>query len=166
MKHFIAGKTNQTVKTVERGLLLACLLVAAGGATRAGLLTPFRTWNECKHDACQEAGVRTPLREPVSPPTSSPAIAGDEPSSPRRVIHRSTSRSRLLDFNAGMQDNNVVYKAVVQQGSSWRGSPEPVTSSPLIPDRSNGVYTFIKTKLYPHLSFWEVAAGWHLCMQD
>ncbi|KAJ1492428.1 hypothetical protein T484DRAFT_1742433 [Baffinella frigidus] len=37
---------GRTAKIAESGLLLACLIAAAEGATHAGLRAPFRTWTE------------------------------------------------------------------------------------------------------------------------
>jgi hypothetical protein len=82
----------------------------------------------------------------------------DRPSHPLR-IHRSTSRSRRLDLDGG---HEIVHKTVVHQESGRWWRPEPI-----MPDRSDSVHhTFVKTALYPHLCFWEVAAGLRVKMYD
>ncbi|KAJ1488306.1 hypothetical protein T484DRAFT_1783589 [Baffinella frigidus] len=141
---------GQVTKPVERGLLLVCLLAAAVGATNPGVRVPLRISSD---DSSRH----------LSPPSSSPGICSEEPSSPR-PLQRSTSRSRWLGSSGDMQDTNLVHGRTtscsnlvyepVQQRDRLRWSPEPVTSEPpLLSDRPDGGRTYIKTKLYPHLLF-------------
>jgi hypothetical protein len=79
-------------------------------------------------------------------------------------MRRSTSHTRRLGNIGVSRDHHDVHAAhddsayeAVQQRESLQDmhwSLEPVTSPPpLRTDRPDGEYTYIKTKLYPHLSF-------------
>ncbi|KAJ1495878.1 hypothetical protein T484DRAFT_1760791 [Baffinella frigidus] len=140
---------GRTAKMVESGLLLVCLLASAEGATHAGMRAPLRI-----------SGGAPLYPLPGSSPRGSPGIAdGREMVECILAIQRSTSHSRRLSYIGDRQDHHVVHAAhddsvyeAVQPRRRW--SPEPVTSPPpLLTDRPDGEHTYIKTKLYPHLSF-------------
>jgi len=131
---------GRTVKMVESRLLLVCLLVAA---TNAGMRTPFRISS-------------TPSLHPSS---GSPGIAeGREMVGRILAMQRSTSHMRRLSNIGDRQDQHCVHAAhddsvyeALQPRRRW--SLEPVTSPPPLRDGPDGEHIYIKTKLYPHLSF-------------
>ncbi|KAJ1481569.1 hypothetical protein T484DRAFT_1954125 [Baffinella frigidus] len=144
-------------KIVERGLLLVCLLAAADGATHADTRAPLRI---CSEHSC--------LHPSVSSPRISPGIAGGRDGRGMAecilAMERSTSHSRRLN-GIGDRHHHAVHAAhdgtVYEPGGYARKrdlhwSPKPVTCPPPlrtdVPDGEH-TYTYIKTKLYPHLSF-------------
>jgi hypothetical protein len=72
-------------------------------------------------------------------------------------LKRSTSRSsKLCSMVVNERDNLAacvaeVYQPVVQRSRRW--SRWPVDTPPLEWDRQDGEFTYLQTKLYPHLSF-------------
>jgi hypothetical protein len=143
-----------TTKMVASGLLLVCLLATADGATKAGMRAPRRI--------CSEHSSLHPW--PGSSPRGSPGIPGgsdvlETPGCILAPMQRSTTHSRRLSYIGDRQDHHDVHAAhddsvyeALQPRRRW--SPEPVTSPPpLRTYRPDEEYTYIKTKLYPHLSF-------------
>jgi hypothetical protein len=166
---------GRTTTVVASGLLLACLLAASEGALRRGGDRPLRLGGHSLDSASARGGNRAeppprPLMRSASDDSSMPSPGFFPPLSPgvegvhevRKTLffqpmQRSTSHSQRLGY---IGDNHIVhaargdsvYEAVQQRGRRW--SPEPVTSPPpLLSDRPHGEHTYIKTKLYPHVSF-------------
>ena len=122
---------SRTIK-MARGLLLLCVLAVAAGATfawREGMGAPLRIRREKWGGTC--------------------------------ALQRPSSQSRRLS-NIGEEDNyppvtmhaaqdTLVHKPVQRRVRRW--SATPVMAPPLLTDPPHWERTYIKTKLYPSLSF-------------
>jgi len=134
-------------------LLVVCLLSAAEGAvvaSRAGMRAPLRirSSSDIQRVASSSPGAS------VSGEASGAGIAGHggrEMGGLARAMQRSTShtgRLNTIEDHVVMHasHDNSVYEPVKQR----RWSKSPVMAPPLEMDRPD---TYIKTKLYPHMSF-------------
>ena len=147
---FLRGPRSPTAK-MARALPLLCVIAVAEGVAFAG-----------------RGGVGVPLR--IRSTTSSrsllgPGIAGGhdvrEMGRGTCAMRRSTSQSRDLS-KIGEEENNFpvtvhavqdtsVYEPVHQRVRRWCATP--VTAPPLLNDLPDWEHIYIKTKLYPNLSF-------------
>jgi hypothetical protein len=156
---------GRTATVVARGLLLACLLAAAQASLRrGGDRPPIRLPCSETKEMPLRLGLRcasddSSVLSPGNPP--GPGVEGVHDARKTLLffppMRPSPSFSRRLDYIGDTKDNhaaheNSVYAAVHQRTRRW--SLEPVTSPPpLLSDRPHGEHTYIKTKLYPHVSF-------------
>ncbi|KAJ1481800.1 hypothetical protein T484DRAFT_1953558 [Baffinella frigidus] len=146
-------------KMAARALLVLCVLAAAEGATvasRAGFLrAPVRVPSSSALQRVDAQSVTdSSPRGSLSGEASGPAIAGGHgwrEMGGLRAMQRSTSHTRRLNSvdEVHASHDNSVYAAPVQR--CW--SKTPVMAPPLRTDRPYEEYTYIKTKLYPHMSF-------------
>ena len=141
--------------TMTGALLVVYLLSAAEGAavmSRADMRAPIRirSSSDMLKVASSSHGAS------VSGEASGAVIAGHdgrEMGGLARSMQRSTSHTGRLNTIDHVvmhaSHDNSVYEPVKQR----RWSKSPVMAPPLQMDRPDGEYTYIKTKLYPHMSF-------------
>ena len=143
-------------ETMKGVLLVVCLLSAAEGAavaSRAGMRAPLRirSSSDMQRVASPSPGAS------VSGEASGVGIAGHdgrEIGGLARAMQRSTSHTGRLNTIEDhvvrrTSNDNSAYEPVKQR----RWSKSPVMAPPLYMVRPDGEYTYIKTKLYPHMSF-------------